>query len=584
MNQFARIAAFTIVVAVLLTSAFADAKARKPKELLQYIPADTPYVMAVTKPLPDDLMDKIEPSMDKILSAYQRMMRYRLSEHLIELSAQEDGAEKAERLQSFMDEMMSLMSIKGLRDAGIGRDSLMAVYGDGMLPVFRIGVTDVDKFEAAIARLESRADEKFMLGELAGETYRYRNFDELSLVIATIGKDAVITMVPAEVDDERLAQTLGIRKPRNSIAHSKDLAKIARQYGFTDHFVSFIDVERIAAVFTGDPTGRNAALLELLGVNAVDLPPECQAEIGEMASVAPRIVLGYTAVDRKFIETAMVVELRDDIASGMATLPSVVPGLGSDLGGLFSFGFSLDLLAARAFYEARLDALDADPFECARFADLNAMTVEGREALAKPVPPVVYSFRGMLANVTSIEGLDLGTDTPPESIDASILLAIENAQDLVTMAAMMSPEVAALNLLPDGKAKALNLPQLAAVAEQAFAALTQDGLAVALGDGAAEQAEAMLSADASASRPFASFSMDAAKYYEFVGEAIMKGEDDGEGEPMPEAMRKAMKDVMISSGEMYERMTFNVHLTERGVEINSRLTLADQARHRREEP
>ena len=63
MNQFARIAAFTIVVAVLLMSAFADAKARKPKELLQYNPADTPYVMAVTKPLPDDLMDKIEPSL-----------------------------------------------------------------------------------------------------------------------------------------------------------------------------------------------------------------------------------------------------------------------------------------------------------------------------------------------------------------------------------------------------------------------------------------------------------------------------------------------------------------------------------------
>jgi hypothetical protein len=414
-----------------------------------------------------------------------------------------------------------------------------------------------------------------MVGELAGETYRYRDFDGLSLVIATIGKDAVITMVPAGVADERLAQTLGIRKPRNSLAQSKDLTKIARKYGFTDHFASFIDIERIAAVFTGDPTGQNAALLQMLGVNTDDSPPECKAEIGKLASVAPRIVLGYTAIDSKFLDTAMVVELRDDIASGMATLPSVVPGLGADLGGLFSFGFSMDLLAARAFYEARLEALEADPFECAQFAEINAMTVEGRKALAKPVPPVAYSFRGMLANVTNIEGLHLGTDTPPESIDASILLAIENAQDLVTMAAMMSPEVAALNLLPDGKAKALNLPQLAALAEQTFAALTESGLAIALGDGAAAQAEAMLSADALDSRPFASFNMDAKKYYEFVGEAIMQGDDDGDAEPMPEAMRTAMRDVMVASGEMYERMTFNVHLTERGVEISSRLTLAD---------
>ena len=575
MNQFARIAAFTIAVAALLMSGFADAKARKPKEILQYIPADTPYVMAFTKPFPDELMDKFEPSMDKMLSAYQRMIRYRLSEHLIELSAQEDGAEKAEQLQRFMDEMLSLLSVKGLRDAGIGRDSLFAIYGDGILPVLRIGVSDIDKFEATIARLESQAGEKFVDGELAGKPYRYRDLDEITLVISTFGKDAVIAVVPAGTSDQRLAQTLGIEKPRKNLARSKALEKISEEYGFTDHFVSFIDVERVAAAFTGDPSGRNTDLLRVLGMNADDTSPVCRSEISDLASVAPRIVVGYTKVDADVLETGMVVELREDIAGGMASLPSVVPGLGADLGGWFSFGFSIDMMAARSFYESRLDALEADPFECEHFADVNASTVKGREALAKPLPPVVYSFRGMLANIANIEGLDVATDKPPESIDASILVAIENAQDLVMMAAMMSPEVAALNLVPDGKAKALDLPQLAAIAEQAFAALSESGLSLALGDSAASEAEAMLSADALSSGPFASFSMDAKKYYEFVSEAVMTEGDDEEGEPMPMAMRTAVRDVMISSGELYDRMAVNVYLTERGVEVNSRLTLSD---------
>jgi len=574
MNPLARIAAFTIAAVVLLTSSFADAKARKPKEILQYIPADTPYVIAFTKPFPDDLMDKFEPSMDKMLSAYQRMMRYKLSEHLIELSTQEGGAEKAERLQLFMDEMLSLMSVKGLRDAGIGRESLFAVYGDGILPVFRVGITDIDEFESAIARLESKANEKFLIGELAGASYRYREFDKISLVIATIGNDAVITVVPTGLDDERLAQALGIIKPRNNLARSKDLANISKQYGFTDHLVSFVDIERIAATFTGDPTGQNTDVLELMDFNSEDLPAECRAEIAGLASVVPRVVMGYTRVDTDFLETGMVVELREDIASGMAALPAVVPGLGSDLGGLFSFGFSLDLMAARSFYETRLDVLEADPFECVHFADVNQSAVKGREALAQPLPPVVYSFRGMLANVTNIEGMDLATEKPPESIDASILVAIENAQDLMTMAAMMSPEIAALNLLPDGKAKALELPQLAVIAEQAFAALSEGGLSIALGEGSADEAESMLNADVSGSRPFVSFSMDAKKYYEYVGQAVMEGDDDEEGEPMPEAMRVAVRDIMISSGELYERMAVNVHLTKRGVEVSSRLTLA----------
>ena len=575
MNQSARIAAFTIAVAALLMSSLADAKARKPKEILQYIPADTPYVMAFTKPFPDELMDKFEPSMDKMLSAYQRMIRYRLSEHLIELSAQEDGAEKAEQLQRFMDEMLSLLSINGLRDAGIGRDSLFAIYGDGILPVLRIGISDIDKFEATIVRLESEAGEKFLDGELAGKSYRFRDLDKLTLVISTFDKDAVIAVVPAGISDKRLAQTLGIKKPRKNLARSKDLERISEEYGFTDHFVSFVDVERVAATFTGDPSGRNTDFLRVLGMTTDDTSPVCRSEISDLASVAPRIVVGYTKVDADVLETGMIVELREDIAGGMASLPSVVPGLGADLGGWFSFGFSIDMMAARSFYESRLDALEADPFECEHFADVNASTVKGREALAKPLPPVVYSFRGMLANVINIEGLDVATDNPPESIDSSILVAIENAQDLVMMAAMMSPEVAALNLVPDGKARALDLPQLAAIAEQAFAALSESGLSLALGDSAASEAEAMLTADTLSSGPFASFSMDAKKYNEFVGEAVMTEDDDEEGEPMPLAMRTAVRDVMISSGELYDRMAVNVYLTERGVEVNSRLTLSD---------
>ena len=57
--------------------------------------------------------------------------------------------------------------------------------------------------------------------------------------------------------------------------------------------------------------------------------------------------------------------------------------------------------------------------------------------------------------------------------------------------------------------------------------------------------------------------------------AVMEGGDDEDGEPMPEAMRAAVRDTVVSAGEMYERMAVNVHLTERGVEVSSRMTLSD---------
>ena len=576
MSHLFRIATLVIAACALLFAANAEA-ARKAKDLLQYIPEDTPYVAAFTRPLPDEIMDKFEPAVDKTLSAYRRIIQYQMSEEMIELSAEEGGAEKAEALQAVINEVLSLMSVQGLRDAGIGRDALFAAYGDGLLPVFRLALSDGSQFDAAIARIEEKAPEKLPTATVRGETYRYVDLDKMRVVIATFKNDAVITLVPVAYDEERLARTLGLTKPRKSLAKSKEFRALNKEYGFTDHFSGFIDVERIAAAFVGDTSSLNGELFAVAEYDASGFSEQCKAEFMSLAGIAPRIAMGYTTVNASYVESGMVIELRDDIAAGLATLPAAVPGLGPDLGGLFSFGMSLDPLALRSFYETRLDAMEAEPFECEALAELQASTVNGRAALAQPVPPVVYGFRGFLTNVTSIEGLDPGTETLPSSIDATLLFAIENAEALVTMAGMFSPEIAALNLLPDGKAKLLDLPQLAEIADQACAALSSKGVAVSLGEGADANAEAILQADVAKEKPFMSMAFDAKRYYEFIGQAAMEGGRSEGGEEVPPAMRAAIRDAMVSSGEMYERMAFNVLFTERGVELNTRMTLADEA-------
>jgi hypothetical protein len=560
MNHFFRTLIGVSATVAVLVSCRADV-AHESEQLLQYIPAETPYVMAFTKPLPDDLMDKFEPVVDQTLSGYERILRYKVSEVMVELSREEGGAEKAKQLQELVDEFTSLMSVQGLRDAGIDRDSVFAIYGDGLLPVFRVELSDRDKFDAAVSRLESKSPQKFQVGTVGGESYRYYDIEEARFVVATPGDSAVITIVPSTYSDERLARALGIKKPQDNVADG--LEEIRNAYDFTDHFVGFVDVEKLAASFLGDPSGLNKELLLIAEHDPEELMEECRAEFAELASVAPRVVVGYTNVNK------------EDIASGLATLPTAVPGLGADLGGLLSFGFSLDPMAARSFLEARLDAMEADPFECADLGELQASVAQGRQALAQPLPPVVYNFSGMLAHISDVQGMNLGTKKPPESVDASFLVAFKNAQDLVNMASMMIPQVAEMNLLPDGKARALDLPQLAEIADKAFVALSNVGISVAMGEGSAENSEAMLVADVEMPPPFVSFSMDSKRYYDFVGDALMQENETEDGESEPLALRTAMRDVMVSSGELYERVSVNVHLTERGVEIGSRMTLSD---------
>ena len=240
-----------------------------------------------------------------------------------------------------------------------------------------------------------------------------------------------------------------------------------------------------------------------------------------------------------------------------------------------SLGFGFDVLAIRDFFEARLDAMEVDPYECAKFADLQAGVAKGREAINQPLPPVVYSFRGFVANIADIQGMDMSTNTPPQSIDASILIAVENAEALLMMAAMLDPQIAALNLVPDGKPVKLELAQLAEIADSAFAALSTDALSVSLGEGAESNSADMLVADSARPAPFMSMNMDSARYYSMISEAMSQkptGEDENE---MPEAIREAMREVMILSGSMYQRMAVEVQFTERGIEINGVVKLSD---------
>ena len=574
MKSFARLAVAIVATVTLMLPPAAQA-ARKGKELLQYIPADTPYVFAMTKPLPKHLQDRFEPAIDKTLSAYRQVIVHHVDAEVARLRAADDGDAQAARLQALVDEVTSLLSVEELRKAGLGRGSLVAIYGDGLLPVMRIALTDADAFDEAISRIEAAAAAEFDTGSIDGSLYRYRDIDGMRFIIATLGKDVVITLAPASYGDARLAEALGLKKPRNSLARSKALRNVAREYGFTDHMIGFVDVTRMANSVLSDPGGRNEEFLRLVGREGFELSAACEAELMELAAITPRIVTGYTQVEKDSLDMSMIVEMREDIAAGFATLPALVPGLGKDLGGLMSFGLSLDPLALRNFYEARLDAMEADPFECELLGELQASVPKGREALAKPIPPMVYSFRGFLASLADIRGADLVNNKPPEELDGSLLFAVENAEALVTMAAMLSPEVAALNILPDGKARQLNLPQLAQLAQEAFAALSESALAVAVGEGAEQAAEAMLTAEPAASRPFASFSMDAGRYYDLMGDAVMRAEPDDGEEPPPEELRSAIRDIMLSSGELYERMAVDVHFTERGIEISSRMTLAD---------
>ena len=76
-----KILAVMVLGALLLTGCGREDKEEKAEllaesaDVLKYIPADSPYVFASLAPLPDDVMDHLEPKLDRVLVSYQAVLR-----------------------------------------------------------------------------------------------------------------------------------------------------------------------------------------------------------------------------------------------------------------------------------------------------------------------------------------------------------------------------------------------------------------------------------------------------------------------------------------------------------------------------
>lgn len=536
--------------------------------LLRYVPADTPYVFGMLEPPPDEFMDKIEPKVDRLLAAYSEM----LGAAMAEAESESDDAEEMEKMTALVEEFRSVMSLDGLKQAGLTRDSTSLLYGNGLLPVLRITLSDATLFDDFVTRIEAKAGEQLPVAEVDGMPYRYVENEGVRIIVATAGDELVVTVAPENLDDAGLARLLGLKLPAKNIAETGRLREIADEYGYLHEYVGLVDTVRLADTFIEQPSGLDALLLEMAGYDATSLSDDCKAEFRALARVAPRIVTGYEEVSAETIRSVAVVELREDIASEFATFVSRVPGLGAIYDGLFSFGMSVDLQAVRSFFDTRVAALQEDPWECSHLADLQGgLFAAHAQASTQPVPPVVYDFHGFLAVVEKLEGFDFGRKQPPEKIDASFLLAIDNAQGILAMGQAIVPQLAELAIEPDGKAHQFELPEAQGGVDSAWIALTESAIAVSVSEDAQTTLPALIRAPGATPAPFMSMGVDGAQYYTLLG-AAMRSSDD---EDMSEEMRDATSAVLEAAADFYERLQVDVTFTKRGIEIDNDMTLAD---------
>ena len=453
----------------------ADNKAAAAKltapALFAHIPADTPYAFAAFDPLPPAYWGAIggavKPEVEKLL------------DQMLQLPASDPPQKFA---QGMAREFRANLNEAGLRKSfGISADKRFALYGVGIIPVFRLELADGKALRATIERISKESG--FTLPTATAGTVSYYRFEDGDgvVVAAVLDDQVVVSGGPKALVDPSLKYIVGGEKPQPSMADGGTLKEVTARHWFASYGSGFVDSAKMLKVVVMADLMKSAT-------GGDSMPQTCKPQLEALAAKFPRLAFGYDEVSPTRAAMRMVLEMEPALIARMKELEVDVPGMsGGKLSdkALIALGGGIDVGKAKAMALDFADGMAAFGTACGA-SDMVTSAGEMKEGLSQPLPPVVAGVKGGLIALLSAE-LSGGR---PSNVSGYAYVITDNPGALADMA---TQQLAAMGNAPkvakDGKfhdvVPAGAVPGLDAVK----AAVKEKALVVATGAKGPEAAE-----------------------------------------------------------------------------------------------
>ncbi|MBT2143355.1 hypothetical protein KK133_03725 [Rhodanobacter sp. LX-100] len=454
---------------------------------LAFVPADTPYVVANL-----DIMD------DATRGALLAQADAQLPSQLAQLDATAERLARkdpdgARLLRALRTEFNGKTIETFAQGAGLNLKGYSAFYGLGLAPVLRFQLSDPGAFEGFVGRLETAYGKKLDVANVDKQSYRKYAFPAsgTEMVLATVNKQAVAALLPANAAPAMLRQALGLDRPQKSLQDDGRLTTLARAKGYQKWLVGELDLTRALplAISGQDPLvgaiqkAHAEAIAAKTGepvATQLQTSPSCAADAARIAARVPAVSFGYTKLDAKHQNVRFDVTLADDISKAFAGLKVALPGLGSAGAAPFDLSLALPVSSARTFWLAQADAVAAKPFSCPSLTDLNDSFAKLGPAMQKAaIPP----FGDMLGLRIALDSLAPGKDAGLPTFTGRLVLGTSNPEGLLAMGQVMVPALAQLKPAHDGKPLPLPKEMAGMLGQQAWIAMGEKALALGVGAG-----------------------------------------------------------------------------------------------------
>ncbi len=385
-------------------------------ELLELVPADTPYVLSQDEPLPAVAVQRLAPVLEPMRT-------------LLELGFAQAHEGSDPQLKRATEALFGgPPSVAALAEIGLDLNPRFVMYGIGLAPVLRLRLRDPDAFRRAVDKAAAQSEGRRSAEHFHGQAYLASQPASGGVsVIAIVGPDLVVAMLPSnDLKDELLPLIFGQRLPDASLASTGLLADVRRRHGLERSVSGYFDFRTALAAYAGWGSELNRRVAVALGVGKAALDPVCADELRRLMDTAPRFVVGFAELSSSSMVWSQTIETSPEVARRLATLPGSLPETAPRTGSaLATFGFGLNLSALADAATALADAIQREPFRCPQFEDLNEAAALTEVGLAE-LPPELFGLSGISMSVYDFApGQDGGTD-------GVVVLAVEDPKALLS--------------------------------------------------------------------------------------------------------------------------------------------------------
>jgi len=528
--------------------------------LFQRIDADTAWLVANLETMPEDLADKLWAP----LASMSELNRETYTDAAEEL---DDTPVVAAVLREFAQ----IDSREAFAERGLKPNGRWALHAVSLYPFMHWELSDHEAFRATLDRVAADAGTEPNWRDVEDAQVMWIDMEELGLGLALSYDDRFATVAVVPDNATLLRRVANLDEPAASYDPAA-LQSFSEERGYTNYGSGFVDFERVVSQLLDSDDAmltdarESGPMAEIAGNQA------CRSELGTLVDLFPRASLGYTEVNDTFMAFDMTLEAQASFAERMKVVADTPVDLTKTSAGLLEFGLAMNIVGARDFAREITAGWVETPPQCPLFDAIRENAEDWQMALNQPIPPVVTNFHGLRMN---LEDLTLAENSDVESAEGSLALFMRNPQMMLGMAQMFSPELAALQLEPGGEPQPLPAGVIPNMPEgiSAWMGLSEGALGLAVGEGQKSRLNEVME-PGEGGDAILSYGINFAGYAEAL-EGLMAGMQDQLADLDEDTETADPTEAMKAMAEIYEYTQASMHLTGRGIEFRSTMTLKE---------